>query len=176
MVKKLDTKVKRLWQELQDAITPTDASNLHEILNVVKFWIMERQNLLGSYLQRSPALSLLLSGEFSEFPMSIPLAGENIRDLILSDFYPPRDIEHMTKILEEAIREFLVFTRWEDCPACNEGYLGYWIEPTSKTLVLKCPECWWEQDIEGNQWTSPLALMPASMQDLQDLQEVSTGE
>lgn len=78
----------------------------------------------------------------------------------------PRHVGEMADRLEAAIRGFAVFTEWQDCPACQEGYLGYWIEPCTKRLVLSCPECWWQQNINGEQWHESLPLLPASIQEL----------
>jgi hypothetical protein len=174
MSKKNQSKVSEFWQTLQNKVVKIDEDNFLEILDAIKSWILDNEKSLGQdRLHREPSLSLLLSSDASNFPMNRPLAGKHVKGRILSNLYPPQKKEEIVSFLESIIQEFAVFTKWEDCPACNEGYLGYWIEPTSKTLVLKCPECWWEQDIEGNQWTSSLVLIPASMQ---DLQEVSTGE
>lgn len=78
----------------------------------------------------------------------------------------PRHVGEMADRLEAAIRGFAVFTEWQDCPACQEGYLGYWIEPRTKRLVLSCPECWWQQNINGEQWYESLPLLPASIQEI----------
>lgn len=78
----------------------------------------------------------------------------------------PKHVEEIADRLETAIREFAVFTEWQDCPVCQEGYLGYWLEPRTKKLVLSCPECWWQQDINGQQWDESLPLLPASIQQL----------
>jgi hypothetical protein len=99
--------------------------------------------------------------------MSKPEAGKYLKELITSELYPPESIRNIVNTLETTVREFAIFTKCEDCPVCNEGYLGYWIDAEKNKIVLYCPECGWE-DLQGNKWTGKANLIPASIKDLKD--------
>jgi hypothetical protein len=163
---KVNFRVKRLWEELQDLILPIDSEDKENLLNTLKRWIESNQKILQQgELDESEALSLLLQGKASDFPMSKPEAGKYLKELITSKLYPPESIRSIVNTLETAVREFAVFTKWEDCPVCNEGYLGYWIDTNKNKIILYCPECGWE-DLQGDEWTGTAKLIPASIQDL----------
>jgi hypothetical protein len=174
MNKKPHYRVTRLWQQLRNLVSEISEEQTYELLNTVKLWVEENQRILGSnFAKDRPALSLLLEGKASQFPNSQPLAGRQMRYLILA--LPPTSIEDTADTLETAIREFAVFTKWEDCPICQEGFLGYWIEPHTKTWVLCCPECWWQQDLSGKKWLDASPLLPASIEEL-SMQSIQLDE
>jgi hypothetical protein len=126
---------------------------------------LNRKILQQGEFDRSAALSLLLEGKASEFPLSRPEAGSYLKRVITSEGYCPDSIQNVVDTLETLIQEFAVFTKWEDCPVCNEGYLGYWIDTNKNKIILYCPECGWE-DLQGDEWTGTAKLIPASIQDL----------
>jgi hypothetical protein len=164
---KVNFRVKRLWEELQDLIKPIESRDTQKLLNTVKEWIeLNRKILQQGELERSAALVLLLEGKAFEFPMSKPEAGEYLKNLITYEEYLPRTINSLVDTLETIIREFAVFTKWEDCPVCREGYLGYWTNAERNKVILCCPECWWRQDLNGEEWLGKESLFPASIQDL----------
>jgi hypothetical protein len=167
MSRKSNYRVERLWQQLRDLVTPIENDKTYELLDVVRCWIKENEKNLGfDFTKDRAALSLLLEGKASQFPINRPIeAGQYMKSLILTPPIP-RNLETMADTLEAAIREFAIFTEWQDCPVCQEGYLGYWIEPRTKTLVLCCPECWWRQELSGKEWLDSSPLLPASIQEL----------
>jgi hypothetical protein len=164
---KVNFEVRRLWKELRALITPIDAEETTMLLNTLKTWIESNQKLLQQELDRSEALSLLLEGKATEFPMNKPQAGQNLKRLITSDLLIPSSLQNIVDTLETGIREFAVFTKWEDCPVCQEGYLGYWINVEKNKIVLHCPECGWE-DVQDNERTGTAKILPASIQQLRE--------
>lgn len=168
MHRKLTPRADNVWRNLRSLILPIEDSKVYNLLNTVKQWIEENKRILGGldFAKARPALSLLLEGKASQFPINRPIeAGQYLKRQVLT-LPIPKHVEEMADRLETVIREFAVFTEWQDCPICQEGYLGYWIEPCTKRLVLSCPECWWQQDINGQEWVDSLPLLPASIQEL----------
>jgi hypothetical protein len=163
---KVHFRTKRIWEELQDLIRPIESEDTQKLLRTVREWTeLNRKILQQEKLDGSAALSLLIEGKASEFPLSRPEAGSYLKRLITSGGYLPDSIQDVVDTLETIIREFAVFTKWEDCPVCNEGYLGYWIDTNKNKIILYCPECGWE-DLQGDEWTGTAKLIPASIQDL----------
>lgn len=168
MPRNLTHRADNVWQNLSNLVSAIDDSKTYDLLNTVKRWVEENKRLLGGleFAKYHPTLSLLLEGKASQFPISRPIqAAQHLRYLVVA-MPIPKYVGEMADRLETAIREFAVFTECQDCPACREGYLGYWIEPYTKRLVLSCPECWWQQHLNGEQWHESLSLLPASIQEL----------
>lgn len=163
---KVNFRVKRLWEELQSLITTIKSDDTDNLLNTLKTWIELNQKMLqqGS-LDENEALALLLAGKASEFPMSKPEAGQYFKSLITSDIYFPSTMKNIVDTLETAVREFAMFTKWEDCPICREGYLGYWIDIDKNKIILHCPECGWE-DLQEDERTGAARVFPALIQNL----------
>lgn len=176
MARRLTHKADKTWLSLRSLILPLEDNQTYNLLNAVKQWIEKNQRVLSADFARGcPALSLLLEGEASQFPIYRPLeAAQKMKYLVLS-LPIPKSVEAMAERLETAISEFAIFSEWQECSVCQEGFLGYWSEPRTKTLVLRCPECWWEQDLSGKKWVEPSPLLPASTQDL-GMQSTQTGE
>jgi hypothetical protein len=163
---KVNFRVKRLWEELQALIIPINSDDTDNPLNALKTWIESNQKMLQQGgLGENEALALLLEGKASEFPMSKPEAGEYFKSLITFDIYFPNTIKNIVDTLETAVREFAIFTKWEDCPICREGYLGYWINIDKNKIILHCPECGWE-DLQEDERTGTARVLPASIQNL----------
>jgi hypothetical protein len=163
---KTNFRVKNLWEQLQNLIIPLDSEDQVNLLNVLKTWIESNRKILQQgNLDKREALSLLLEGKAAEFAISKPEASQYLRELVTSDLFPPKTIEDIVNTLEIAVREFAVFTKWEDCPVCQEGYLGYWIDIGKNKIVLSCPECGWE-DLQEEEWTGEAKLFPALIPEL----------
>ena len=168
MNRKLTHKADNVWQNLSSLISQIEEDKTYDFLNTVKQWVEENQRILGGsdFAKGRPALSLLLEGKAYQFPINRSIkAARYLKRLVIS-MPIPKNVEDMADRLETAIREFAVFTEWQDCPVCQEGYLGYWSEPLTKRLVLSCPECGWQQDLNGQEWVESLPLLPASIQEL----------
>jgi hypothetical protein len=176
MDRKLTHKADKVWLSLRSLILPIEDNKTYDLLDAVKHWIEKNQRILSTdFAKGCPALLLLLEGKASQFPIYRPLeAAQKMKYLVLS-LPIPESVEAMAERLETAISEFAIFSEWQECPVCQEGFLGYWIEPQTKTLVLRCPECPWEQDISGKKWVETSALLPASVEEL-GMQSTQTGE
>lgn len=164
---KMSHRADNLWLKLRGLISRIDEHKTYELLEAVKQWVEENKRILTpEFAKGRPVLCLLLEGKAAQFAIARPLeAAQQLKYLVLS-LPIPKTVEVMADRLEAAISEFAIFTESQECPICHEGFLGYWIEPRTKTFVLRCPECSWEQDISGKKWVEPLPLLPATVQDI----------
>ncbi|AFZ23902.1 hypothetical protein Cylst_1624 [Cylindrospermum stagnale PCC 7417] len=164
--------VRKIWPQLRELISPIPENNFDELLASLKNWICHHQILLQNLNSECAALSLLLEDKTSQFPMVKLTAGAYLKSQINSDIYPPKDIKDIIERLEIIVREFALFTKWERCPICNEGYLQYWKDTNINEIVLSCPECGWEQYLnEQNVAEDNLRLsilVPASKEDMKE--------
>ncbi|HLO88633.1 MAG TPA: hypothetical protein VK203_26985 [Nostocaceae cyanobacterium] len=173
MSKKQHLLARKLWTQLRELITPIPEKNFAQLLDALKIWISSHPILLKNINCQCTALVLLLDGKISQLHFVKPTAGAFLKSIITADFYPPREIEDIIECLELVVREFALFTNWETCPICGEGYLEYWKDMNINEIVLCCSECGCEQylheEIINKDNLRLSILVPASKEDIKKL-------
>ncbi len=167
MPKKPNRALLEAWTNLQQVVSQINSEEPKPYLMAIKHWIENHERLLGSnFLHGYGALTLLLEGEVSEFPLQHPIQAINFLIALINSSVPI-NIQDAASILETIVCEFAVYTQMEDCPRCEEGYLGYWFSPSRGEFLLDCPECGWCQSISGSKWSHSVDdFRPATLQDL----------
>lgn len=172
MKKEKNRKIYSLWKNLESSIGSFKDEQTFELLDVIYTWVKTHSPELGSNFSKDRvALTLLLQGESRDFAICHPIDAAHRMRHILSAVQPD-SISNMADLLEVIVREFAIFTTWKDCPVCEEGYLGYWLEPNKMKLVLCCPECLNRQTMDGEPWGEEVALRPLLKSDIEQFAEI----
>ena len=154
--------------ELQRLILPIPDTETQSLLNTLKTWMEQRSAFQDvNFKYDYPALTLLLEGKSSDLVIQNPaLAASQLKNAVSRASLAHRDQDDLLLSLEYALRWFAAPTEWEDCPDCNEGYLQYWVEPQQRKVLLVCPECGYEELLNGWEETGvPTPIFPALRQD-----------
>ncbi|HLP91027.1 MAG TPA: hypothetical protein VK184_20895 [Nostocaceae cyanobacterium] len=175
MGKKQHPLVRKLWPQIVKLISPIPENDFEQLLDVLKNWVNSHPILikkLNPNYEHS-ALSLLLAGKINQFNFVQPEAGANLKRLISLDFCPPLQIEDILRILEIVVREFALFTKWETCPICEEGFLEYWQDMNTNEIILSCNECFYDEYLHkekvDNSNLQKSIVIPASKQDIKQI-------
>lgn len=142
-------RVQPLWSDLQQMHESFESECAEPFLRVLRQWLLKNARVLPEEMtQTRPSIAVLLEGRIEEFCFQDQQHAMGMAGRILS-LKPPRNIRELADTIDTLIEEFVVYTRHEICPICEEGDLRYWVDRVSGELFLSCPECGSEQDLKG---------------------------
>ncbi len=158
-------RINLLWAQLKSKVGTINDQDSQKILDVIKEWIQQNRLGIGSeFAKGQPVLSLLLEGKAHEFVNQKPAeAARQLKYVLSIDVKTAREA---ADLLESALAGFAVATEGQTCPICEEGYLGYWINPSSHKFILVCPECGWFADLQGNRPDPTAEIRPVLIHEL----------
>jgi len=74
----------------------------------------------------------------------------------------PSSVASLVSILDELLRDLLVFKSSRPCPRCGDDDLRCFYEPQSGVVALNCDVCDWSEAEPGRPTPLGLPLIPAS--------------